>query len=678
VLRRRVVNHRLFLCGLLVVFAARAQTTAIVNATLIDGTGAAPVRDSAIVVVNGRIAAIGPRGKVAVPAGATVIDAAGRYIVPGFIDTNVHLSLYGGQRDRFETLAKYNDRQDEIVLEAAQTDLRWGVTTVRDSYGMLLPLVRVRERIAKGEATGSRIFAAGNIVGWGGPYSVTFSLTPQRDLTRFQAEMNDAVAQGAGEDLADLTPEELRAAIGKYLDKGPDFLKYGGTSHFSQPSFIGFSPEAQKVLVEETHKRGRAAETHSTTIEGLRLSLGAGIDLIQHPELLTPREMPDDLAGEIARRGVVCSMLVSTMTGEAWQKHLTTRAEAEKKKGPPPETVVDERKRAADLGLDLETRRANAQKLIRAGCTVTVGTDSYWAAAPEFQIDPKPDGQSHGIGTLMAIEGLVELGMTPAQAIVAGTKNGAAACRRLNDFGTLEEGKIADLVMLDADPLADIHNIRKVRAVMQGGRMMDPARFPEKPVLSPKALLLAPESAGMNRTAPEVFRVRLETTRGNVVMELHRDWSPHGVDHFYNLVRAGYYDGDKLFRVVKDRWAQFGINGEPAIAAVWRNRTIPDDPRRESNVRGTVAYAFAAPNGRTTQLFINTRDNSATHDAEPFVPIGKVVEGMEVVDAFYPEYGERALGGIRAGKQEPLFEQGNAYFEKDFPKLDWIRRAVVE
>ena len=187
------------------------------------------------------------------------------------------------------------------------------------------PLTQVRDAIARGAAIGSRILAAGNIVGWGGPYSITFSLTPQKDLTRFQEEMNDAISQGAGEDLADMTPDELRAAINRYLDKGPDFLKYGGTSHFSQPTYIGFSPEAQKVLVEEAHKRGRVAETHSTTIEGLRLSIQSGIDLIQHPEALTPREMPDDLVKLIRERNIICSMLVSTITGEAWERHLKSK-----------------------------------------------------------------------------------------------------------------------------------------------------------------------------------------------------------------------------------------------------------------------------------------------------------------------------------------------------------------
>lgn len=472
------------------ILPALAQTTVIDGGTLIDGNGGSPVSDAIVVITGQRITAAGPRASVRVPQGATVIDAKGRYIVPGFIDTNVHLSLYGGARERYESLVRYQPRQNEIVLEAAQIDLSHGITTVRDSYGMLLPLTHVRDEIEHGNAIGARIQAAGNIVGWGGPYSISFSLTPDKDLTLFQEQMNDYVTQGAGEELNDMTPDELRVAINKYLDKGPDFIKYGGTSHFSEPTYIGFSPESQKVMVDEAHKRGRGAETHSTTIEGLRLSILAGIDLIQHPEILTPKPMPDDLIRLIKARGVIGSMLVSTMTGEAWTKHLKSRSDAQKKFEKPanhPLTFTEQRRRAAELGDDLETRRANAKKLIQAGCTLTVGTDSYWGAAPELAREPKPENQDHGMGTIFAIEGLVELGMTPAQAIVSGTKNGAIACRRQKDFGTLEAGKLADLLVLDADPLADIHNIRKLHTVMKEGKVIDFANLPEKRILSTSA-----------------------------------------------------------------------------------------------------------------------------------------------------------------------------------------------
>ena len=151
----------------------------------------------------------------------------------------------------------------------------------------------------------------------------------------------------------------------------------------------------------------------------------------------------------------------------------------------------------------------------------------------------------------------------------------------------------------------------------------------------------------------------------------------HGADRFYNLVRAGYYDDAAIFRIRAGVFAQFGIHGDPAVAQQWRTRTIPDDPRVLSNVRGAVAYAFKDPNGRTTQVFINLRDNRATHDVEPFVPFARVVEGMDVADALYADYGERSGGGIRAGKQDPVFKGGNMYLRRDFPHLDYIKRATI-
>jgi homoserine O-acetyltransferase len=200
----------------------------------------------------------------------------------------------------------------------------------------------------------------------------------------------------------------------------------------------------------------------------------------------------------------------------------------------------------------------------------------------------------------------------------------------------------------------------------------------QKPAQSERALLLQPDSSEMNQRAPETARVRLETTKGTIRIELHRSWSPQGVDRFYNLVKHGYYNNSALFRIIAGKWAQFGINGDPEIAQAWRTRAIKDDPRIESNVRGAVAFAFKDPNGRTTQVFINLRDNSAAHDKEPFVPIGKVIAGMEVADALYSEYGEQSGGGIRAGKQDPLFKEGNDYLKRNFPRLDYIIKATIE
>jgi cyclophilin family peptidyl-prolyl cis-trans isomerase len=179
--------------------------------------------------------------------------------------------------------------------------------------------------------------------------------------------------------------------------------------------------------------------------------------------------------------------------------------------------------------------------------------------------------------------------------------------------------------------------------------------------------------------APETFTVRLETTKGAVVIECMRSWSPRGADRFYDLVTSGYFDNAAIFRIRPKTWAQFGIAADPKVAQSWRPRTIPDDPfvPGQPNLRGTIAFAWAVPNGRTTQVFINLRDNRDTHDKEPFVPFGRVIEGMEVADAWYDGYGEAAGGGIRAGKQDPVFQGGNDYLKKNFPLLDYIKTARV-
>jgi imidazolonepropionase-like amidohydrolase len=467
--------------------AQGSGVAAIVGATVIDGTGGPAMPNATVLIEGKRITAVGPRASVTVPAGATVIDGTGRFVTPGFIDTNVHISLYANH----ETLARYLPRATDIILEGAQLELKYGITTVRDSYGELQSLIKVRDRIARGEAIGPRMLVAGNIVGWGGPFSVSFSVLRDSGLTPFQEQVNDLITQGSGEELMDMTPEELRVAINKYLDKGVDFVKYGGTSHWNNPVFIGFSPAAQKALVEEVHKRGLVAETHSTSIEGLRMSIEAGVDLIQHPEVLDPREMPDDLVQVIRDRKIIASMLMNQITGAAWKRHLKLKEEREKKKADDAKergattkekTLAERRQEARDLGIGTELRRTNAQKLIRAGAVVTLGTDNYVGTAPEFRRDPKPVWTEPGMGTITAIEGLVELGMTPSQAIVAATRNGALACRMEKELGTVEAGKLADLVVLDADPLADISNIRKVRTVIKEGRIVDPKTLPTNPV----------------------------------------------------------------------------------------------------------------------------------------------------------------------------------------------------
>ncbi len=182
--------------------------------------------------------------------------------------------------------------------------------------------------------------------------------------------------------------------------------------------------------------------------------------------------------------------------------------------------------------------------------------------------------------------------------------------------------------------------------------------------------LLNPKSEAMNETAPEVCKIKFETTAGDVIIEVKRAWAPKGADRFYSLVKNGFYDNCRFFRIVPNFVAQFGINGDPQVAAIWREARITDDPVKRSNTRGFLSFATAGPNTRTTQIFINYGDNGGL-DGQGFAPFGKVLEGMDIVDKFFAGY---ASSGPDQGK---LQYEGNAYLEKEFPKLDYIKKASV-
>src|SRR6185437_11660663 len=177
--------------------------------------------------------------------------------------------------------------------------------------------------------------------------------------------------------------------------------------------------------------------------------------------------------------------------------------------------------------------------------------------------------------------------------------------------------------------------------------------------------------------APAVFRTRINTTAGSFVIEIHRNWSPNGADRFYQLVREHYYDNSRFFRVVPGRWVQFGIAGDPSVAQSWGHKTIPDDILEVHNQPGYVAFANTGPGTRSTQVYINLRDNSAMDSQPAFAPFGKVVAGWDVVQKLYGGYGENSGSGMRAGHQDKLFEGGNAYLDKEFPKLDHLIRAAI-
>jgi peptidyl-prolyl cis-trans isomerase A (cyclophilin A) len=157
---------------------------------------------------------------------------------------------------------------------------------------------------------------------------------------------------------------------------------------------------------------------------------------------------------------------------------------------------------------------------------------------------------------------------------------------------------------------------------------------------------------------------------------VQRDWAPNGADRFYNLVKNGFYDNVRFFRVIPGFMVQFGINGDPQLSSKWREARLQDDPVKQSNKRGFVTYAMAGPNTRTSQVFINFGDNSRL-DRDGFAPFGRVVSGMDVVDKLYAEYGEGAPRG-RGPDQGRLQQEGNAYLQRDFPNMDVVKKATIE
>jgi cyclophilin family peptidyl-prolyl cis-trans isomerase len=194
-----------------------------------------------------------------------------------------------------------------------------------------------------------------------------------------------------------------------------------------------------------------------------------------------------------------------------------------------------------------------------------------------------------------------------------------------------------------------------------------------KPAAPAANRLLTP--AALTAKAPETYKVKFDTSKGAFVVEVHRDWAPLGADRFYNLVRNGFYNNVRFFRVLTGFMAQFGMSGTPAVQKVWGSpaQQLRDDPVKQSNKRGYITFANAGPNSRSTQVFINMVDNTFLDpEGMHFAPFGQVVEGMEVVDMLYTGYGRQNVPD-----QQRITNEGNAYLTKEYPKLDYVKTATI-
>jgi len=380
---------------------------ALVGGTVIDGNGGSPMQDATIVIVRDRITTIGPRATTVIPPRAWQIDVRGKYLTPGFTDTNVHMSAYDNNM-------MVESQRVDYIQHAAKGFLEHGVTTVRDTYGILQPLLTARDVLQQGAMIGARILVAGNIIGLDNQTS---------------GNAGEGIVQGMGRNLLDLSTDSLRVLTDRYLDKGIDFMKIAVDDH-GGPGYKGveqlFSQSALETMIREAHQRGKLVDSHTETQTGFLLALHAGVDVLQHPELES--KMTSEVAHLLATRRVICSIF--------------------------PEYDVDENRGGQGF------RKTMSLSLMQNGCLISVATDDVGQEA-------------WGHETLEAIEDLVTIGLTPMQALTAATRTGAMAVGVAQEYGTLEVGKHADIIMLGANPLTDIHNIWRQDLVVHQGYVID-------------------------------------------------------------------------------------------------------------------------------------------------------------------------------------------------------------
>ena len=467
-MRQFPIRSAVAFAGLLLAIAptARSQSLAVTGGTIIDATGRAPIADGVVLMKDGRITAVGPAREIAIPAGTTRIDATGKYLIPGLMDANLHLYL----NIDLESQIRYEGRYHEIVLEGAQIALKNGLTTVFDTWGPLAALIKIRDQINAGQAQGSRIYLAGNIIGFSGPLGPDFLGAAAAHVSKaFVKRTNETWEQGTGRELLWMPPDSLRAAIRKYTGLGVDFLKFGSSGHVEM-SFISFSERAQKVIVEEGHRAGKTVQAHVTSPESMDMAIEAGVDILTHGDISGPvYPIPAETIRKMAERGIAASTLTLS------RRHL----EAELKQVPP-----------SLLAPYLKIAAENIRNMVKAGVRILVSTDAgvenpvLLAESATRAADTVDARVKLGEGHFNAMVGLEEAGMAPMEILKAATSNIARAYKLDRDVGTLEVGKRADLVILDANPLERAKNYRRIRSVIKEGKLVDLASLPVAPVIS--------------------------------------------------------------------------------------------------------------------------------------------------------------------------------------------------
>lgn len=430
------------------------STTAIINGVLIDGTGVPPVEGAVVLITDGRVTATGVG--IDVPEGAEVIDAAGKYVIPGLMDANVHLVSARTP----DTILEFEGRYDLLVKEAAELALKYGLTTVFDTWGPAGPTRSIRDRINSGELVGSRIYMAGNILGLGGPLADDFFPIGNIFEPATQARINAIWEENTGTHLAYMTPDEVRETVRDYVKRtGVDFLKYAATDHV-ETGYMMLSEDAQRAIVEVAHENGMTVQAHTTTVESLRIEIEVGCDLLQHPDATIGRLIPDDLMARIVESQVPCAALIRTSTHEQW--------------------LADQN--GGELDGMFGNLVTNNTALVQQGARVLLTTDGFAYGQrvknhPGFRPgirDNVPEMPTQiGVSHFYWIKGAVQKGLDPMEALRSATIYIAEAYQVSDDIGTIEAGKRADLLILNANPLEDPENYQQIDTVMKDGVVID-------------------------------------------------------------------------------------------------------------------------------------------------------------------------------------------------------------
>lgn len=432
------------------------------NATVIDATGAAPKPSTTIVIAeDGTIAAIGPDATTSIPQGIEVIDGTGRFVIPGLMDANVHLV---GARTT-DTLLDFEGRYDELALEAAQLTLKYGVTTVFDTWGPSGPVAQTRDAIKAGTAQGSHIYYSGNIIGLGGPLSMDFVDPGSFLQSDTVARINETWERGTGPLLTSLTSEQLGDRIAQYIEEtGVDFVKWASTDHSTAPgNFYMFTDRMQRAIVDTSRRYGKTVQAHTTTVESLRSVVELDVDVLQHGDITAEQTISDELISLIAEKGLPTAALIVTEKHLAWNQT-----------SPATEGEMRDMRAIADV---------NQRNLIAAGARLMLTTDGF-AYGPRITDHPgfragtlSPDvpelsiqlGYSH----FNWIKGAWEKGMSPMEVLRSSTAYIAEAYRVNDVVGTLEVGKRGDVLVLEQDPMQSHEAYRSIKHVVQSGSVVD-------------------------------------------------------------------------------------------------------------------------------------------------------------------------------------------------------------